>query len=243
MRFISGHNASQAKKEPKASTALAVAGEITEQEIITMREWDDLEAADRFDARTVELESFNKRSYIELGMILVEVEDRKLHTKIVDPSTGQYFSSFDTWLEIKAPISRAGGYAAKTAVRKLRKIIPLAELQDMPRYAVTMAAKLPPKRLKEPEVMKALKNPKSEKELDAFVEKNIPEAHLEEKKRMILKPEKTVFKSIEKAIKISMEITEAKTREEALEYICEEYCQSHEVEYRQAITSFVHAHA
>jgi len=250
MKFCPGHNSQGTKKAPNPVRALAtISNEITEQEIIAMRSWDDIEAADRFDARTVELESFNKRSYIELGMILVEVEDRKLHLKIVDHTTDQYFTSFDTWLEIKAPISRAGGYAAKTAIRKLRNIIPLKELQDMPRYAVTMAAKLPPKRLKEPEVLKALKNPKSEKVLDAFIEKNIPEAHIEEKKKMILKPEKSVHAVMDKAAKMCMELTDCKTREEAYEYICAEYIESHEDEYHDAIQGRLgirpngHAHA
>jgi hypothetical protein len=193
------------------------ANEVTPETILELRTGDDLDAADRLDARVRELESQHKRTFVEMGLILNEMSDRTLFIKIVDKVTGQYFTSFDRWLADAAPISRSGGYAAMKAMRELTDV-PVAELQEMPRCNVITMTKLSTKARKDPKIIEAAKEC-SEEDFAKKIEELHPEQHIENKKPMRLKPVKSARQNIDRALKIAMWVWDLKDREAALEAI------------------------
>lgn len=219
MPYINGHASNNGPKRPTSDVAAApedpAAKEITERDIATLREVDDYQAAEIYDARVRYLEGFHKRTFVEIGLILVEVEERTLWNKIIDRKTGTYFTGFDRWLMDAAPVSRSTGYDAKGAIAKLREV-PVADLQAMPRCNVKTLASLSTKVQQQPDIIEAAKT-LTEQQFIAKVETKHPEQHVAAKRPMRLKPEKEARKAIDIGLEIAMWAYDVPNREEALE--------------------------
>lgn len=222
MRFLPSHSVTaaimQGRIAPQQPPILDVADrEITEKDIQNLRDVDDLEAADIFDARIRRLEARHRATFVEMGLILMEVEDRELWKVLINQETGQYWTSYDRWLCDAAPISRSGGYAAVKAMRSI--VVPISELKEMPRFAVETMARLSPAVQRNPVVIISAKQDSEEEFLDKL-EKNFPDQHIESKRSVRLKTDKSARAVFDKAVEAVMVLYEAKTREEAIDFLC-----------------------
>ena len=214
MRFLPGHN-SLVKMSEVPARAMTGA-EITKEDIAEMRSWGAATAAHRMDSRTREIEGYTKRSFIEMGMILNEMSDRKLFEHLG-------FSSFDRWLSDAAPVSRSGGYSAMKALREITEV-PIEELQQMPRCNVVTLQKLSSGVRRDPEIIEAAKT-KSEDDFLSKIEELHPDQHLEGGKKLHIKPSKSARKTIDEAFAAACWSYEVEGREAALEAICAYFMQ------------------
>ena len=221
MRYLPAHSsATAAMRNFGAATRpiLDVADrEITEADILNLRDVDELQAADIFDARVRRLEARHRATFVEMGLILMEMEDRELYRVLVDPATGHYWTSYDRWLCNAAPISRSGGYAAVKAMRNT--VIPISDLREMPRFAVETISQLSPAVQRNPVVIISAKND-TEEVFREKLEKNFPDQHIETKKSVRLKTDKSSRVVFDKAVEAMMVLYEAATREEAIGFLC-----------------------
>lgn len=175
------------------------------------------EQARKIDARVREIERFHRMSYVELGELLAAMDSGSLHRYITDPATGEAFSSFDRWLSDAAPISRSTGYSAMRALRELREV-PREQLLEIPKCNAEVLRKLPPKAKRDPAVIKAAQQ-FTEEAFIGYVQREVPEAHIERTQRMQLRPEKSARQVIDQAIAVMCWLTETGSRESALEAI------------------------
>jgi hypothetical protein len=190
---------------------------INEDRLIQLRGWRDQDAAAELDYRVQDIEVQEKRTFVELGLICCEVQDRELYRYVIDRETGEPYRSAEAWMAGRLRVCLASAFEAKRAVRALRDV-PLAEMECMPRFALRIAGKLSSASLRRPVVIEALKN-STEAELQAFVEREIPEAHLEKTSRMVFRPDRSQREIIEGALLA----TGAGTREEQLEALAVDY--------------------
>ena len=227
MPFIFGHasnNGPNVQHRTLFAPQPIEAKEITHQDIIALREVDDMEAAEIYDARVRYLEAYSKRTFVETGLILAEFEDRKLQEKIVDPATGAYYTSFNTWLMAAAPVSRSSGYDAMATVRRLQAV-PVADLQAMPRCNVKTLSTLSTSVQQQPDIIEAAKN-LTEEQFIAKVETRHPDQHVTNKRPMRLKPEKAQRKAIDYGLDVAMWAYNVPTREEAMEAVFQDWLDS-----------------
>jgi hypothetical protein len=172
-------------------------------------------AAEYYDARTRRIEFFHRSSFIEQGLILNEMQEQQLFEEIIDPCTNQPFTSFDRWLKDAAPVSRSGGYAAMRALNKLRDV-PFEQLRHMPRCNVEVLQTLSSNVLSDPDILESAQND-SEKEFISRVEQAYPDQHVESKRGVVMRPEKSARKLIDEAFGVAMWAYEVTTREDAME--------------------------
>lgn len=196
--------------------------EITESDIVALREIDDLDAADIYDARVRTLERVQRRSFVEIGLICNEVSGRELWRKLVCPPwidevgrehIGEYFHSFDAWMFSSLNVSRSSAYSAMKLLNDLK--VPVADLQQMPRCNAVKLASLSTKVQEDPKVIEAAKA-MTEEDFIAEVMKIHPTQHLEQKKAVIAQPTKTERDLFDHAIEAAKWIYEVERREDAL---------------------------
>jgi hypothetical protein len=191
--------------------------EITERDIENLRGIDDLDAADIYDARMRALEAQTRRSYVEIGLICVEMRERSLWLKVIDVKTAQYFHSFDAWLMSAAGVSRSSAYAAMKAIDMLTDV-PIADLREIPRCNAMNLGKLSTAVRREPEILQAAKD-LTEEEFVAKVQSAYPEQHLEGRSRLQLAPTQSARHAIDRALEVSMWVWDLESKEQALEAI------------------------
>ena len=187
-----------------------------------MREWPKDSAAVMLDSRVRTIEKDSKLTFIELGLILKEVDTRELWKHM-----NEKWHSFDAWLSDAAPVCRTSGYSALKAIRELGDV-PVEELEEMPRCNVGLLAKVPKAR-REPEVIKAAQT-LSEEAFTGYVERKVPEAHIESKSLMRFKPERSQRAKIDEALALAGRLEETESREEQLEILAAEYLENHREE-------------
>lgn len=205
---------------------------ITEATLINLRNMPDEIAAVALDGRLRALEIQWKRSFLERGLLLLEMEQRQLWRKLTDPHTQEPYSSLEKWICSAAPQSRSDAYAALRAVKELRDI-PRQSLEAIPRCNVAILQALSTAVRNEPEVLKAAKD-LPEREFIRKIQKDWPEQHIEERRMLHMNPTKTASTVIERAIKLAMQVEGLTTREQVLEMWATEYLQGHaEVEDEQ----------
>lgn len=210
---------------PESYDELARSMEMDEVKIQALRSVGDKDAAQILTARIRELERQYKRGFIERGMILLEVEQRGLWKHVTDRETGDPYHSLGAWLVGEAPHSRSDCYAALKAVKQLSEI-PKEELLEVPRCNVEVLRRVPKqdrtKRLtvggKRMTVIEAAAR-LPEKKLREVVHREIPNAHIEPKEPMILRPEVSSRKQIDIGLDAAKWYFEVYSREEALEAI------------------------
>lgn len=192
--------------------------EITEKDILNLREIDDLEAADIYDARVRRLERQNRRSFIEMGMICLEISDRELWKKLVSSETNKYFHSFDAYMLSALNVSRSSAYSAMKAVRDLKEV-PAEDLLEMPRCNAMTLSGLSTAVKKDPQIITFAKE-KSEEEFIDEVSKRYPDQHIEAKQSVRLKTDKSSRLVFDKAVEAMMILYDAENREQAIEFLC-----------------------
>lgn len=123
------------------------------------------------------LETFESscRNWVDLAMILVEVERDELFLEMG-------YSSFDDWAQVKAPVSHRLCFAIKGRYKALKEAkVPDSSLRLMPPETADWASKarnISPVELAKPEVLEALKLPKQK--AVKVLKQALPAQHIEE---------------------------------------------------------------
>lgn len=214
--------------------------ELTQKMIDAIRVMEPAQQAEFYDGKVIEIEARERRTYVEFGLVLVEVERAELFRYLLDPvcrscgkktmgratcrnckAVREYFRSFDRWLTARAPVSRTTGYAAKRAVEAgLEGGLSIAQMNGIHRANLDAVAKLPPALRRDPKIIKAAQT-KTYDELLVALERDHPEAHMESRRQMILKPTTSARSIIDDAIRAAEALHEdIAGREAAIEYVC-----------------------
>jgi hypothetical protein len=170
-----------------------------------------------FDGRVREIEAQNRRHYIELGELLVAMEEGELWRHLRDPQTNQPFTSFDRWLGDAAPVSRSTGYLAKRAVKELSEV-PREELLKVPQCNAEILRLLPGKQKADPEIVRQAQV-LNEEAFRGYIGREVPEAHIEGRRTMRFRFDQSAAEEVELAIKAFAALHECELRETAVEGI------------------------
>ena len=198
---------------------------ITELVLVRLRSIDEQEAADVLDARMRVLEASWKRTFIERGLILLEVESRELWRWMVKPLTSEKYTSMSHWLANAATHSISDCRAALSAVKELRDV-PREDLMAMPRCNISLLTQLSSEVRRDESVIKDAQT-MTETQFTAKIAADHPLQHFESRKKITFKPVTSAGVIIEQAIELVMSQEDLATREAALEWLCAEYLLKH----------------
>jgi hypothetical protein len=213
--------------------------ELSQKMIAEIRTWEPFLRADFYDHKVIEIEERERRTYVEFGLVLIEMEQGELYKYLLDPlcracgkttqgratckvckAVREYFHSFDRWLIARAPVSRTTGYAAKHAVeRGLEAGLTISQMNGMHRANLDAVTKLPSAVLRDPAVVEMAQS-KSYDDLLVALEHHYPQTHIESRRQLVLKPTKSARSIIDDAIRAAEALHELEGREAAIEYIC-----------------------
>ena len=216
LRFVQGHHARM--KMTAATMAVQYftppADEITEKDIMNLREGDDEEAARVLDERVAVIESTTRRSFIELGMICREMRDRLLWTKRVHPVTGIAYHSWEEWVIVRLGVGRSSAFKA-IKVLDMVKGVSIEDLKEMTRANVTRLAELSTKVQSDPKVIESAKED-SEEGFVKLVQEEFPDQHIGHAPTVVLKlnPENRGY--FDDCVEIAEWAYEVNGREDAL---------------------------
>lgn len=177
------------------------------------------DAAVTLDGALRALDGLSKRIFIERGLILLEVESRRLWGHLDDPSTGAPYRSFERWVVTAADYSRRDCFYALAAAKELRDI-PIRELSQMTRSNIEVMKTLSSGVRQRPEVIEAAKT-LPEREFVAKIQADWPEQHVEQRQPVVMAPTEDCAE-FEAAIQRAME-RGATTRAEAIKDIALNY--------------------
>jgi hypothetical protein len=156
---------------------------ITELSLVGLRCLPDVDAAVLLDARLRALEADYKRSFVERGIILIEVQERALWRSLC-ALDGTPYRSFEAYICHAAPHSRSDCFAAMRAVKELRDI-PREQLAEIPRSNIGLLQQLSGSVRADPEVIAAAQA-LPEREFREHIRSSWPGQHIEGKRRLIL---------------------------------------------------------
>jgi hypothetical protein len=176
-------------------------------------------AAEALNGALVALDRLSKRLFIERGLILLEVESRRLWEHLTDPTTKAPYRSFEKWVVTAADYSRRDCFYALAAAKELRDI-PVRELSQMPRCNIALLQTLSSHVRQRPEVIEAAKT-LPEREFVAKVQAEHPEQHIEQRQPVVMASAEDCAE-FEAAIRRAME-RGASTRAEAIKDIALNY--------------------
>ena len=192
--------------------------EVTLDVIKSMDGWRPSLVAEVLDLRMRELESFNKRSFIETGLICSTVQEKGLYTELCDKATGEVFTSMNEWLGNAAPMSRSSCFHAMKCIKEL-KDVSISDLSEMSRSNVSTMLFLSTEVRKNPEVIKAAKT-ESDKGFRKEVQRLHPDQHLEGFDRKVFNFEDSQKRVIEDVIEMVKFIYGVTSDEAAMEVAC-----------------------
>jgi hypothetical protein len=180
------------------------------------------------DRRLRALEEVYKRSFVERGLILREVQERELWRWLAD-SNGFQYKCFDDWVCDAAPQSRSDCFAALRVVKELQEM-PVQDLLQIKRANLEQLKKVSSSVRILPEVVAAAKSLPEK----SFVAKMNAEhdQHLEAKQPVVMAPPEDMEEQ-ETAIAIAIAVEGCTTRAEALKAIYISYIQDHAVQAEQ----------
>jgi hypothetical protein len=217
LRFLPGHHGRMrltggASTPVQSSTAMT--REITERDILNLREADDEEAARVLDERTAVIESTTRRSFIELGLICREMRDRLLWTKRVHPVTGVAYHSWEEWVIVRLGVGRRSAFKAISVLEKIRGVS-VEDLKEMTRANVTRLSELSTKVQSDPKVIESAKED-SEEGFVKMVQDEFPDQHVGNAPTLVLKfsPENRGY--FEDCVEIAEWAYEVNGREDAM---------------------------
>lgn len=160
--------------------------------------------AQTLDQRVRTIEKVWKRTFTELGIICLYVDEKRLWQYCYDPA-GNRFTSFDAWIIDSAPLSRSYAYDAKAKIKILRDSgVPLERLAEVPRVNVITLSQLPPVLQRDEEVL-ADAQKLSEETFRAKMVSEHPEAHLEARKRVRWEFDQTAWEVVDEAVHRAMQ--------------------------------------
>lgn len=188
---------------------------ITETTLIRLRSLADEEAAVILDSRMSTLEDIWKTSFVERGLIALEIEERLLWQHIDDPKTGIPFTSKERYILTRCPQSRSDVYAALKAVKELRDV-PRDALREIPRCNVNVLQSLSSKVRQQPEVLEAART-MTEKQFVAKIAADHPQQHIESKHIIKLNFTASAGEVVERLIEQTMERDGYTSKEEVIE--------------------------
>lgn len=188
--------------------------EITSSDIESIRVMQPETAAKLYDERVQFLDKAQKRTFVEFGLIMIEMEDRELYRLLLD-SEGKAFPSLGRWISAAAPTSRSNAYAALNAMRAINEEVSSADLQEMPRVNINTVKKLSTSVRKDPKVIEAAKQ-MGEQEFKEHINKEHPEQHIEKDAPMRFKPAQGDRETIDEALAVSMWAYDLESREDAI---------------------------
>jgi hypothetical protein len=207
-----------------------------------MRALPNQEAADALDTRLRALERGYRRSFVERGLILMEMEERQLWKLLRDSETNQLYSSLEDWICTAATYSRSDCMAAKEAVKKL-KDVPTDQLLEIPRCNLGSllmlsakdrakgAVKVGDRAVSVIEAAQSL----PEKAFTKAVSERFPDLHIEERKTIHLSPVKSAKTVIDRAIEMAMVLEDVTTREAVIEVWAVAYIEENKERFEQVI--------
>ena len=228
MRLLAGHDYGTGGQSNVALAAPTLF-EIDDLAIRRLYGVPDDEAAVVLDRGLRELERGYRRSFVARGLILREVEERKLWEKLTDAETGKAYTSFDRWIVSAAPHSRSDCFAALKAVKELRDV-PTDLLLDMPRCNVSVLQTLSSEVRKSPKVIEAAQT-LSKKDFIKEVQVEHPQQHIEGQTQRKWHFDDSALPVIDKGIEMGMFMEELETPEKFIEYLITDYIEQHEVAY------------
>lgn len=205
-----------------------------------LRSLEPRDAAELIDERVIEVEECERHLYVELGLLLIEMERRELYKHLPDPKCdvcGAYaewaaghclvcralqanFRSFDRWLIVRAPVARSTGYKAKGTVEAgLEAGLSIERMMRINRGNLDEIATLSPELRTDERVLEAAET-KTHDEFLAKLEQDHPAQHKESKRQMLLKPTRTARQIIDSTILAAEMLHDLPCREAAIEYVC-----------------------
>lgn len=179
-----------------------------------------LDAANILDGALRALDGLAKRLFIERGLILLEVEARRLWEHLANPETGGPYRSFEKWVVTAADYSRRDCFYALAAAKELRDI-PVRELSQMPRCNIALMQTLSSGVRQKPDVIEAAKT-LPERQFVAKIQADFPSQHIEQRQPVVMAPD-SVSAKFEEAIALAMRVEGCSTRGEAIEAIAANY--------------------
>jgi hypothetical protein len=156
---------------------------ITDLTLIRLRSLPEMDAAVLLDTRLRCLEAEFKRSFLEMGIICVEVQERRLWASLCD-FDGVPYHSFEAWVCSAAPQCRRQCFSAMAAVKELTEI-PMHELAEIPQCNLAQLRKLSSGVRQQPEVIAAAKC-LSEDDFRSKIKESFPDQHISNRRRMVL---------------------------------------------------------
>jgi hypothetical protein len=175
-------------------------------------------AAKNYDERVRFLDRAHKRTFVELGLIMMEMEDRELFRELG-------FQSLNRWICAAAPMSKGNCYQALGAMRAVRDEIPLADLQAISRRNITILGKLSSGVRSDRVVLDAAKS-LTEDHFVNYIKHCFPEQHIEQRQALNLSPREGASQAILGAFAAAMWCYDLQTQEEALEAISQFFMES-----------------
>jgi hypothetical protein len=173
----------------------------------------DLEAAKILDARARALERISKSIFAERGLILLEVQERRLWSHL-EASGGQSYHSFEHWVAEACDYSRRDCFYSLAAMKELRSI-PREDLTQIPRSNLEQLKKVSSSVRLLPQVIQAAKVLPERQFVEALNRDH--SQHLEIRQPVVMAPGE-VCETFEHAVERVIVYYEC-TRAEALEYI------------------------
>ena len=196
----------------------------TEASIERLRALDAQTAAAILDARAVSIVRRQERSFIELGMICAEMDERGLYASLMHPTTGQPYHSWAEWATTRLGESRSRAFAARAIYRQTRGNVALEDLQEMSRQNLVQLAKLSP--AVQREVVEAAKT-QTEDEFIRHVQEVAPDQHLTMPARLVLRWEDEAYKQeFEQLIEMAKVLYRVGSAEDALFAVSQYFRQS-----------------
>lgn len=130
------------------------------------------------DGRARALAKEARESYVEIGLICVEVENRELW-QFAQNDEGRNYTTFSEWMTDVWGESRATAYEAKSAIKACKDIVPEMDLRATKRCNLKSMGKLSTAVIKDPEIQEAART-KSKREFVKTVRDKYPGQHIEE---------------------------------------------------------------
>jgi hypothetical protein len=181
----------------------------------------DAQAAEIAAARALWIDSRDRLTFAEKGMLAEYVDRRELW---------RHFGcqSLSEWIHTKCPYSHGSWFDAKRRWKELEDV-PASDRVQIPRSNLIVMQKLSTAVRQDREVIEAAKT-LPEAQFVERVQGKFPDQHLEPSRPVQIKADASAAKVIEEAVELAMRLG-ASNRSEALEDIAQNYIDDHRNEY------------
>ena len=185
-----------------------------ETDLAYVRSLPDKEAAQLLDGRLRALDRVAKTGFMERGIILREVQGRKLWQHLA-AEDGRFYHSLDQWIVTAAPWSRRDCYAALGAAESLKEI-PLDRLASIPRCNIALLSQLSSGVRKDPEVLKSARD-LSENDFRATIKQEHPHEKIEMTREVKLKFTESQYSKVMDAVDLAIQHDDGSRIEDVIE--------------------------